>query len=33
MHPQASKITFDANTMWVNLLDGRELGIPLSYFP
>jgi uncharacterized protein DUF2442 len=31
--PQAKKVTFDADTMWVELADGRNLGIPLSYFP
>ena len=31
--PQAKRLRFDANTMWVELLDGRCLGVPLAYFP
>jgi len=31
--PQATKLRFDADTMWVDLADGRQLGIPLAYFP
>jgi hypothetical protein len=31
--PLASKVTFDADNMWVDLVDGRKLGIPLAYFP
>ncbi len=33
LEPCAKKVTFDAEIMWVELVDGRELGIPLSYFP
>jgi len=29
----AQKLTFDSDTMWVHLVDGRQLGIPLAYFP
>jgi len=29
----AKKIRFDADTMWVDLEDGRTLGVPLAYFP
>ncbi len=29
----ASNVRFDENTMWVDLADGRQLGIPLAYFP
>ena len=29
----ARKVTFDADNMWVDLVDGRKLGIPLAYFP
>ena len=29
----ARKITFDFDTMWVTLADGRKLGVPLAYFP
>ena len=31
--PVAKKITFDSDTMWVLLADGRQLGVPLAYFP
>ena len=31
--PQAIKLHFDNDTMWVDLADGRQLGIPLAYFP
>jgi hypothetical protein len=31
--PRARKISFDADNMWVELADGRQLGIPLAYFP
>jgi Protein of unknown function (DUF2442) len=29
----AKSVSFDANTMWVDLVDGRRLGVPLAYFP
>ena len=29
----ATRIHFDEDTMWVNLADGRQLGVPLAYFP
>ncbi|MFL6672148.1 MAG: DUF2442 domain-containing protein [Massilia sp.] len=31
--PLARVLTFDEDTMWVHLVDGRTLGIPLAYFP
>ncbi|MCH8311638.1 MAG: DUF2442 domain-containing protein [Nitrospinae bacterium] len=31
--PLAKKATFDSTNMWVELTDGRKLGIPLAYFP
>ena len=31
--PLAKKIEFDADMMWVELIDGRKLGVPLAYFP
>lgn len=31
--PLAKRITFDANNMWVELADGRQIGVPLAYFP
>jgi hypothetical protein len=29
----AKSVSFDADNMWVELTDGRQLGIPLAYFP
>ena len=31
--PLARSIRFGEDTMWVNLEDGRQLGVPLAYFP
>ncbi len=31
--PLARSLRFDSDTMWVELADGRQLGIPLAYFP
>jgi len=31
--PVARQIRFDADVMWVELADGRQLGVPLAYFP
>jgi len=28
-----SNVTFDDDTMWVDLSDGRMLGVPLAWFP
>ena len=30
---RASKLSFDQDNMWVYLVDGRTLGVPLSFFP
>ncbi len=30
---KATNVSFDSNNMWVELADGRELGVPLAYFP
>lgn len=30
---KALSISFDSNNMWVELADGRKLGVPLAYFP
>ena len=30
---RAAAARFDDNTMWVELEDGRTLGIPLTWFP
>ena len=29
----ATHVHFDNDTMWVDFADGRQLGIPLAYFP
>ena len=29
----AIDVHFDDETMWVDLADGRQLGVPLAYFP
>jgi hypothetical protein len=29
----AKAVSFDDDNMWVLLTDGRELGVPLAYFP
>ena len=29
----AKNVRFDDDTMWVDLADGRQLGVPLAYFP
>lgn len=29
----ALKVSFDEYTMWVDLSDGRTLGVPLAWFP
>ncbi len=29
----ATRVHFDEDTMWVDLSDGRQLGVPLAYFP
>jgi hypothetical protein len=31
--PLATKVQFDSHTIWVELADGRKLGVPLAYFP
>ena len=31
--PRARKVSFDADNMWVEFADGRQLGVPLAYFP
>ncbi len=33
LEPLATSISFDADNMWVQLSDGRQLGVPLAYFP
>jgi hypothetical protein len=29
----ATDVSFDEDTMWVSLADGRTLGVPLAWFP
>lgn len=29
----AAAVSFDEHTMWVELEDGRSLGVPLAWFP
>jgi hypothetical protein len=33
MSSLAKTVSFDVNTMWVDFVDGRKLGVPLAYFP
>jgi hypothetical protein len=30
---RAVRVWFDADNLWVNLADGRQLAVPLAYFP
>ena len=30
---RAKTVSFDRDTMWVDLDDGRSLGVPLAWFP
>jgi hypothetical protein len=33
MSISATKVRFDDDTMWVDLTDGRTLGVPLAWLP
>lgn len=33
MNTLAKSLRFDESMMWVSLADGRQIGIPLAYFP
>jgi len=33
VEPIAKKLRFDSDNMWIELADGRQVGIPLAYFP
>jgi len=33
MSTSATAVHFDEHTMWVDLADGRALGVPLAWFP
>lgn len=30
---RSTRVHFDADNLWVDLADGRQLGVPLAYFP
>lgn len=30
---RATRVRFDADSMWVELSDGRTIGVPLAWFP
>lgn len=31
--PRVKTVTFDTDNMWVALTDGRQLSVPMAYFP
>ena len=31
--PRARRVWFDDDNLWVELADGRQVGVPLAYFP
>jgi len=31
--PVATYLRFEGDVMWIDLADGRQLGVPLAYFP
>ena len=33
MNISATKVTFDEHSMWVDLSDGRTIGVPFAWFP
>ena len=33
MSTLAKSVNFDSSMMWVDMVDGRKLGVPLAYFP
>ena len=33
LEPMATKVWFDENKLYVRLLDGREISVPLEWFP
>jgi hypothetical protein len=33
MSTLAKSVAFDDSMMWVSLVDGRQLGVPLAFFP
>ncbi|MGL4441053.1 MAG: DUF2442 domain-containing protein, partial [Bosea sp. (in: a-proteobacteria)] len=33
MNTSATSVRFDPDTMWVELADGRTIGVPLAWYP
>jgi hypothetical protein len=33
MSSLAKSVSFDDDMLWVDLVDGRKIGVPLAYFP
>ena len=33
LEARSTQVWFDADNLWVRLADGRQLAVPLSYFP
>ncbi|MEW6132847.1 MAG: DUF2442 domain-containing protein [Pseudomonadota bacterium] len=33
MSSLAKSVSFEQGMMWIDLVDGRKLGVPLAYFP
>ena len=33
MNPSATAVRFDEDSFWVELSDGRTIGVPLAWFP
>jgi Protein of unknown function (DUF2442) len=31
--PEPTKVSFDADSLWVALSDGRTVGVPLAWYP
>ena len=31
--PRAARLWFDDDNLWLELMDGRQLSVPLAYFP
>lgn len=31
--PEATRVEFDEDSVWVDLEDGRTIGVPLAWFP
>jgi Protein of unknown function (DUF2442) len=32
-NPRATRVWFDTDNLWLELADGRQLAVPLAYFP